>query len=1216
VALLCCRERRGVAVVPAAFLPEKRMLLLAPLLHGGRRAVMTVTAALLVAATTAAAATPCSIVTCYNGGTCVEPPEEPFSVRQTFEDIAVIAGGGRYMDTGSLVGSHELENNRNQPIVTNSSGDVTFYSRWTHVYPSTGMRFGAPVGVRSVNNGPMGVPSRVFAIANSDGRFDVDFKQTVFTSGDYSFSTASLKFYVAAAGWDNRDQVEVVVDINSGDHIVPLFRRIGRVVSEYTGPFSENSWFNLTLDVEDYAAVNSITVNTVTIRVSVTSSDASEAVNIDDVVVTAHKVTADCLCIGGYDGADCSIDIDWCISSPCSNGGFCSDVNENPSGSFACTCAPGYTGEVCESTYDVCVSSPCSNGGTCSFEVGLGGPEWSCTCPTGYTGSTCVSMCDVADPCDNGGVCSLVINGASFTMSCACPPQYTGATCSVEITSCMSSPCQNGGSCTDTGSFGGAFTCDCLPGYEGATCVETIECASSPCANGGTCTDLIDGFRCTCASVWGGEMCLEYAQPCKSSPCNYGGICSVPQSHEDIALLNFDMQPAHSLPYVDANQGSAEHELVNAGSSRAVVATFVSGTGQIPFSARWFNTRSRAGIRDAKFLGVVTGSRVPLPVGQTMDSGDNGYLLVGTDGRVTLTMGDVQIAGYRRVYASLMYFIGSTTWDSTDRIVFSWSTGSNADVVVLSLNGTFIESQGLEGSWHTLTFPELSGSASTLRIKVSVESDNDEPVVVDSVLVSGISEEVSCLCPPGTSGDLCETDLDECASQPCSNGGSCSEPNLDEYECACVPGYTGDQCEVDIEECMSSPCYGAATCTTSGIVNAFRCVCPVHMTGTLCDVRIDQCASSPCLNGGSCSLTDTWFVCACRPGYSGTLCETDIDECASSPCRNGVACVESGVDQFRCLCNGAYEGLTCENDIDECLSSPCVNGGTCTNTFGSFVCLCRYDFEGQFCQTLTPNPCELQPCANGGTCVRFPNAYRVVGTSFENDQVIDVWYRDRQALASTSHELIAEPRMRLVSATLFSLMAGDLFFTASWSYTNRRYGMGLVGGVPTGIARTPSSIGSGQSYLLGVTNGLLTLRFSPLQLSMFEELPEYLEVRARVHVATATWDRLDVFRVKLAFLDASNAVLSTVTTIGLTGDQYGPLHLRGVWSTLKGQASIPVGAESVEMILESSASDLDEIIYLDWLYVYAFVAGPPAYGCECPNGWQGTLCDLSTNSFT
>jgi len=38
-------------------------------------------------------------------------------------------------------------------------------------------------------------------------------------------------------------------------------------------------------------------------------------------------------------------------------------------------------------------------------------------------------------------------------------------------------------------------------------------------------------------------------------------------------------------------------------------------------------------------------------------------------------------------------------------------------------------------------------------------------------------------------------DIDECASDPCMNSGTCSTPDVNMYECDCAPGYTGTDCE-------------------------------------------------------------------------------------------------------------------------------------------------------------------------------------------------------------------------------------------------------------------------------------------------------------------------------------------------------------------------------------------------------------------------------------
>ena len=74
---------------------------------------------------------------------------------------------------------------------------------------------------------------------------------------------------------------------------------------------------------------------------------------------------------------------------------------------------------------------------------------------------------------------------------------------------------------------------------------------------------------------------------------------------------------------------------------------------------------------------------------------------------------------------------------------------------------------------------------------------------------SGFTIGYACQCMAGYTGDQCETsknfcfvvrafyslsDVDECASSPCQNGGSCSD-GINKYTCGCVAGYTGNECK-------------------------------------------------------------------------------------------------------------------------------------------------------------------------------------------------------------------------------------------------------------------------------------------------------------------------------------------------------------------------------------------------------------------------------------
>ena len=63
-----------------------------------------------------------------------------------------------------------------------------------------------------------------------------------------------------------------------------------------------------------------------------------------------------------------------------------------------------------------------------------------------------------------------------------------------------------------------------------------------------------------------------------------------------------------------------------------------------------------------------------------------------------------------------------------------------------------------------------------------------------------------------TQGTFAEIDINECESDPCQNGGTCT--NTDgSFNCMCSSGYTGDVCLDDVNECLNTPCQNGGTWT-------------------------------------------------------------------------------------------------------------------------------------------------------------------------------------------------------------------------------------------------------------------------------------------------------------------------------------------------------------------------------------------------------------------
>ena len=105
------------------------------------------------------------------------------------------------------------------------------------------------------------------------------------------------------------------------------------------------------------------------------------------------------------------------------------------------------------------------------------------------------------------------------------------------------------------------------------------------------------------------------------------------------------------------------------------------------------------------------------------------------------------------------------------------------------------------------------------------------------------------------------TDIDECASDPCENGGTCVD-QVNGFECQCALGYEGEQCE---EGMKINP--GQLKQIFNKRVYFFMCV------------DINDCDPNPCQNGGVCNDQVNGFTCDCQAGYDGDVCENSKEKC-------------------------------------------------------------------------------------------------------------------------------------------------------------------------------------------------------------------------------------------------------------------------------------------------------------------------------------------------
>ena len=153
----------------------------------------------------------------------------------------------------------------------------------------------------------------------------------------------------------------------------------------------------------------------------------------------------------------------------------------------------------------------------------------------------------------------------------------------------------------------------------------------------------------------------------------------------------------------------------------------------------------------------------------------------------------------------------------------------------------------------------------------------------------GIMKRIFLLCP----------DINECASSPCQNGGTCVERAVNGYNCSCASGWAGEHC------------------TTGSRINLYAL--------TIIDITL---------------YTTGWMITnSCTLALHPKLVELHI--------KPGITSI-SNFDFYK---RNFHLLLSSSSDINECASNPCQNGGTCVDAVNGYSCSCVNGWAGEHCAT-------------------------------------------------------------------------------------------------------------------------------------------------------------------------------------------------------------------------------------------------------------------------
>ncbi|KAL3836478.1 hypothetical protein ACJMK2_021910, partial [Sinanodonta woodiana] len=714
-----------------------------------------------------------------------------------------------------------------------------------------------------------------------------------------------------------------------------------------------------------------------------------------------------CLCLIGWKGVNCDIDIDECkenkivcgdplktctntmgsyycscLSGYAAQNNTCQDFNEcndpsantceqicsNTLGGYTCSCRYGYIIDPNNASkcadIDECLTEQSGCQQVCQNTLG----RYSCSCYFGYELQMDRKTCkQVEEPCKKYGnlQCSQIcqVHLETKTATCGCNQGFRlgadNSTC-IDVNECTDkngtlNECSAKGNCRNTN---GSYVCTCDAGFflenDGRTCKECdrfhygINCYSEcNCGIGADTCNRVTG--CICKTGWTGARCNMDQDECGSiGVCNgtHTYCLNTPGSFQCLCENGYSMDNFGSCIDIDECANSSTTKCAQTCLNTEGSYLCKCQAGFLQNGAECEDIDECKGIHDCSQICSNT-------LGNYRCSCEEGFRLNITDRRSCYPA--------KECNPSLI------------------SVCQSMQALCAFINGS-------ETCYCAKGYQNISDRC----FDINECSHSPSPC---SEHCSNTNGSYICSCAAGK--DL-GADLSTCTEckqghfgNSCAQNCSCNSSNTDTCNpvngtCQCKSGWTGFGCLDNINECNSSIAHCPPNSTCIDLQGSYICECNTGYSKTT-DGSCQICSTTrygfncnqicSCIDTNTIACNNVNGTCNCKDGWQGQNCSDDIDECRhnNTHCNGSNQICSNTPGSYACICSTGYSldiNAQCI-DIDECLEGTDTCAQECRNTVGNYTCACAagYTGDGIHC---TPCPSNYwgKNCTN--TCNCFP----------------------------------------------------------------------------------------------------------------------------------------------------------------------------------------------------------------------------------------------------